>query len=202
MKRLIVGISGASGAIVGVRLLEALKAMQVETHLVLTPWAEATIKLETGQQAKDVAALATCVHSIANQAASIASGSFPVDGMVIVPCSMKRLAHIRHGLADDLLCRAADVTLKERRKLVLVTREMPLSEIHLENMLALARMGVVIMPPTLSFYNRPSSLDDVIHYIVARTLDQFGLEAEFGQRWHGVDHHAEHAYREELDYGL
>jgi 4-hydroxy-3-polyprenylbenzoate decarboxylase len=153
------------------------------------------MKLETGQLAKDIAALATSTYGIANQAATLSSGSYAVDGMVIAPCSMKTLAHIRHGLADNLLCRAADVTIKERRKLVLLTREMPLSEIHLENMLALSRMGVVIMPPMLTFYHHPCSLNDVIDHVVARTLDQFGLSATFAQRWYGV----KHAFRSMFD---
>ena len=186
MKRIIVGMSGASGAVIGIRLLEAMRDLDVETHLILTKWAEATINLETQQNAREVRPLASAVHSITNQASPLASGSYPVDAMVIAPCSMKTLAHIRYGLADDLLCRAADVTIKEHRKLVLLTREMPLSEIHLENMLALARMGVVILPPMLTFYTNPYSLDDEINHVVARTLDQLGLPADFAKRWHGV----------------
>ncbi|GHO50996.1 UbiX family flavin prenyltransferase [Ktedonospora formicarum] len=202
MKRLIVGMSGASGAIIGIRLLETLHDLHIETHLILTKWAEATIKLETWQNAKDLTCLATTVHSVSNQAATISSGSFVADGMIIVPCSMKTLAHIRHGLADDLLCRAADVTLKEKRKLVLVTREMPLSEIHLENMLALARMGAVILPPMLTFYNHPQTLDDMINHVVARTLDQFGFCADFAQRWEGVKHSPSSQQQKETQIGI
>ncbi|MGL5441036.1 MAG: UbiX family flavin prenyltransferase, partial [[Mycobacterium] stephanolepidis] len=145
--RLIVGITGATGAVIGVRLLEHLSKLEVETHLVLSRWARTTIELECGMSAAQLGGLAATVHHPEDQAATISSGSFRTDGMIIAPCSMKTLAGIRAGYAEGLVGRAADVTLKERRKLVLVPRETPLSEIHLENMLALSRMGAQIVPP-------------------------------------------------------
>jgi 4-hydroxy-3-polyprenylbenzoate decarboxylase len=176
-------MSGATGAIFGIRLLEALRESNIETHLVMSKWAETTIRLETSYSVVDVKNLASVVHSPENQAASISSGSFRVDGMVIAPCSMKTLAAIRVGYADGLLARAADVILKERKKLVLLTRETPLNDIHLENMLALSRMGSVILPPVPAFYNNPKSIDDMVNHIVARTLDQFGIDNHLTKRW-------------------
>ncbi len=185
--RLIVGMTGATGAPLGVRLLEALRETEgVETHLVMSQWARTTIELETPYTAREVAKLADVVHGPGNQAAAISSGSYPTDGMVVIPCSMKTLAGIRAGYADGLVGRAADVVLKERRKLVLVPRETPLSEIHLENMLALSRMGVVMVPPMPAFYNHPGSVDDVVNHVVARVLDQFGLPAPQARRWSGL----------------
>ena len=183
--RLIVGITGASGAIFGVRTLEILKELGVETHLVTTRWARTTIPHETSYDLERVEALASVVHNGDNQAAPISSGSFQTDGMIIAPCSMKTLAAIRIGYSDTLVCRAADVVLKERRKLVLLARESPFNEIHLENMLALTRMGAVIFPPVPAFYNRPNSIDDVVNHIVGRLLDQFGLESPEVSRWQG-----------------
>src|SRR3954466_3119635 len=160
--RLIVGMTGATGAVLGIRLLEHLARMpEVETHLVLSRWARTTIELETGMSVAAVGKLADVVHRPEDQGATIASGSFRTDGMVIVPCSMKTLAGIRTGYADGLVARAADVCLKERRRLVLVPRETPLSDVHLENMLALSRMGATILPPVPAFYNHPTSLADV-----------------------------------------
>ena len=185
--RLIVGMTGATGAPFGVRLLEALRPLpDVETHLVMSRWARTTIELETGYSAREVAKLADVVHGSGDQAASISSGSFRTDGMVIAPCSMKTLAGIRAGYSDGLVGRAADVVLKERRRLVLVPRETPLSEIHLENMLALSRMGATVLPPTPAFYNHPEDLGDVVDHIVARTLDQFGLRLPSAHRWSGL----------------
>jgi 4-hydroxy-3-polyprenylbenzoate decarboxylase len=184
--RLVVGMTGATGAVLGVRLLRQLGLCDdVETHLVMTRWARATIQYETGLTAREVAALATVSHQPDDQGSPIASGSFPVDAMVVVPCSMKTLAGIRTGYADGLLLRAADVTLKERRKLVLVPRETPLSEVHLENLLALARMGVVLIPPMPAFYNHPKSVDDVVDDLVCRVLDQLGFETDQAWRWAG-----------------
>ncbi|MFE6592485.1 bagremycin/ferroverdin biosynthesis UbiX family decarboxylase BagM/FevK [Streptomyces sp. NPDC057781] len=184
--RLIVGMTGATGAVLGVRLLTELQRNpQVETHLVLSRWARATVELETGLSTREVAALADVTYSPDDQGAAISSGSFPTDGMVIVPCSMKTLAGIRAGYAEGLMGRAADVTLKERRRMVLVPRETPLNEIHLANMLDLARMGVSIVPPMPAFYNRPESVDDIVDHIVMRVLDQFGLEATGARRWEG-----------------
>ncbi|MEU3721078.1 non-oxidative hydroxyarylic acid decarboxylases subunit B [Streptomyces californicus] len=185
--RLIVGMTGATGAILGVRLLERLAAdPAVETHLVLSRWARATIELETGRTARDVAELADAVHNSEDQGAAISSGSFRTDGMVVVPCSMKTLAGIRTGYAEGLVSRAADVVLKENRPLVLVPRETPLSHIHLENMLALARMGVRIVPPMPAFYHHPRTTDDIVDHIVARILDQFDIEVPSARRWSGM----------------
>ncbi|MGW2280362.1 non-oxidative hydroxyarylic acid decarboxylases subunit B [Streptomyces sp. NPDC001770] len=185
--RLIVGMTGATGAAIGVRLLENLAELpDVETHLVLSRWARATIELETGRPVAEVNALADVVHSPDDQGATISSGSFRTDGMVLAPCSMKTLAGIRAGYAEGLVARAADVVLKERRRLVLVPRETPLSEIHLENMLALARMGVRIVPPMPAFYNHPRSVDDIVDHITARILDQFDLPAPAARRWEGM----------------
>ncbi|MGW7519747.1 non-oxidative hydroxyarylic acid decarboxylases subunit B [Streptomyces sp. NPDC054796] len=185
--RLIVGITGATGAVLGVRLLEHLaRDPDVETHLVLSRWARTTIELETGRSVREVSGLADATHSPEDQGAPISSGSFRTDGMVISPCSMKTLAGIRAGYADGLVGRAADVVLKERRPLVLVPRETPLSEIHLENMLALSRMGVRIVPPMPAFYNRPESVDDIVDHLTTRVLDQFGLPAPAARRWEGM----------------
>lgn len=184
--RIIVGITGASGAIFGVRTLEALQSLGVETHLVMSRWARATLLQETGWPYERVESLASTVHSGDNQAAPISSGSFKTDGMIIAPCSMKTLAAIRLGYSDNLLTRAADVVLKERRKLVLLVRETPLSEIHLENMLALTRAGAVIYPPVPAFYNEPKTLDDMVRHIVGRALDQFGLDLAGLSRWQGM----------------
>jgi 4-hydroxy-3-polyprenylbenzoate decarboxylase len=188
VKRLIVGITGATGVIFGVRLLEALKAAEVETHLVLSRWGQRTIEHETGLTCAELESRASVVHGSGNMAATISSGSFPTDGMVICPCTMRTVATIAHGNGENLVHRAADVVLKERRRLVIVPRETPLSEIHLENLLKLARMGVSIVPPMPAFYNRPATLDDMIDHIVARVLDQFGIEAVFARRWDGVMH--------------
>ena len=183
--KLVVGITGASGAILGIRTLEILKALSVETHLVMSRWARTTIAHETGYRVEQVEALASHVHHGDNQAAPISSGSFRTDGMIVAPCSMKTLAAIRIGYSDTLICRAADVTIKERRKLVLVARESPFSEIHLENMLALTRMGAVIFPPVPAFYSVPKTIDDMVNYMVGRVLDQFGLETPDLSRWSG-----------------
>ena len=185
MKRIIVGITGATGAIFGIRLLEALRAAEVETHLVISKWGQQTIEHETGLTAQQVKDLASVLHSTANMAATISSGSFFTDGMAVVPCSMRTLAAIAHGYGEDLVHRAADVVLKEGRKLVLVPRETPLSQVHLENLLKLARQGVAIVPPMPAFYNRPKSVEDIVNHIVARVLDQFGISAEFAKRWDG-----------------
>jgi 4-hydroxy-3-polyprenylbenzoate decarboxylase len=185
--RIVVGISGASGAIFGIRALEALKALDIETHLILSRWARTTIAHETAYTPDQVEKLASVVHHEENQAASISSGSFKTDGMIVAPCSMKTLAAIRAGFGDTLICRAADVILKERRKLVLLARESPFSEIHLENMLALTRMGAVVFSPVPAFYNRPKTIDDIVHHIVGRMLDQFGLDVPGILRWSGFD---------------
>lgn len=183
-RRLIVGITGATGTIFGVRLLEMLRGTSVETHLVMSRWAARTLVHETTYTVEQVQALATEVYQLADQGAAISSGSFLTMGMIVVPCSMRTLAAIAHGLGDNLIHRAADVVLKERRKLVLAVREAPLSDIHLENMLKLSRMGVVISPPAPAFYNRPQTIDDIINYTVARLLDQLEIHVEVN-RWTG-----------------
>ncbi|MCK7624482.1 UbiX family flavin prenyltransferase [Streptomyces sp. RS10V-4] len=184
--RLIVGMTGATGAVLGIRLLQQLREQpDVETHLVMSRWAKATIAMETDWTSRDVAALADVVHGADDQAASVSSGSFRTDGMVILPCSAKTLAAIRAGYGSDLIARAADVVIKERRRLVLGVRETPLSTIHLENMLALSRMGVTLLPPMPAFYNKPQSPDDIVDHIVARVMDQFGLDSERAVRWEG-----------------
>ena len=184
--RLIVGITGATGTIFGVRLLQMLHGSGVETHLVVSKWAARTLAHETPHSLQYVQSLATQSYGIGAQGAAISSGSFVTMGMVIAPCSMRTLAAIAHGLGDNLIHRAADVILKERRKLVLVVRESPFSEIHLENMLKLARMGVVILPPVPAFYNNPQNLDDMINHITMRVIDQFDIHLDVMNRWDGV----------------
>jgi 4-hydroxy-3-polyprenylbenzoate decarboxylase len=183
--RLVLGITGASGAIFGIRTLEALQTLGIETHLIMSRWSRATIAHETDCTLDAVQKLASVVHHEDNQGASVSSGSFKTDGMIVAPCSMKTLAAIRAGYGDTLICRAADVILKERRKLVLLARESPFSEIHLENMLALTRMGAVILAPVPAFYNRPKNIEDIVRHIVGRLLDQFGLDLPGMSRWQG-----------------
>ena len=185
-QRLIVGITGATGTIFGVRVLQMLHGSGVETHLVVSKWAGRTLAHETPYSLKEVQALATQSHGSGDQGAAISSGSFVTLGMVIAPCSMRTLAAIAHGLGDNLIHRAADVVLKERRKLVLVVRESPFNEIHLENMLKLARMGVVILPPMPAFYNHPQSIDDMVNHIAMRVIDQFDIHLDVMNRWDGV----------------
>jgi len=184
--RLIVGITGATGTIFGVRLLQMLYGSGVETHLVMSKWAARTLVHETQYSVKDVQRMATESYPIGDQCAAISSGSFITLGMVIAPCSMGSLAAIAHGLGNNLIHRAADVMLKERRKLVLVVRESPLNEIHLENMLKLSRMGVVILPPVPAFYNHPQNLEDLINHTTMRILDQFDIHLDVMNRWDGV----------------
>jgi 4-hydroxy-3-polyprenylbenzoate decarboxylase len=183
-RRLIVAITGASGSIYGVRLLERLKDTDIETHLVMSRWGARTLVHETSYTPEQVQALATVHHPLTDQGASISSGSYLTLGMVVVPCSARTLAAIAHGIGDNLIHRAADVVLKERRKLVLAVRESPLSEIHLENMLKLSRMGVTICPPLPAFYTRPASIDDLVDYSVSRILDQLGIHVDT-PRWNG-----------------
>lgn len=182
-KRIIIGMSGSTGPIYGIRLLEVLKELDIETHLILSEWGEKTITIETDYKVDEVKALATYVHPATNQAAVISSGSFKTDAMVIVPCSMKTLSAVAHGYADNLVSRAADVVLKERRKLIMVPRETPLSDIHLENMLKLSRMGVVMMPPMPAFYNKPKSIMDMVDHTVSRLLDQLDIDNHLTKRW-------------------
>ena len=185
-RRLIVGITGATGTIFGVRLLEMLQGTDIETHLVMSKWAARTLVHETPYSLEQVQALATTVYPLADQGAAISSGSFLTMGMVVVPCSMRTLAAIAHGLGDNLIHRAADVILKERRRLVLAVREAPLSDIHLENMLKLSRMGVSIVPPMPAFYSKPQTIDEVVNYTVARLLDQVDIHLDVRNRWLGL----------------
>lgn len=181
--RLIVGISGASGVIYGIRLLQALRPLPVETHLIMSRTAEVTLAHETDFKVKQVQALADHVHGVTDLAAPPSSGSFRTIGMVIAPCSMRSLGELASGVTSSLLTRAADVALKERRKLVLLPRETPLHSVHLRNMLTLSDMGAIIAPAMPAFYSRPQTLDDVIDHTVARVLDLFGLEGGRLKRW-------------------
>jgi 4-hydroxy-3-polyprenylbenzoate decarboxylase len=183
-RRLIIGISGASGVIFGIRLLEVLRQQpDFETHLVLTKPGERTIAEETGYAIEKVKALASVVHAPSDIGASIASGSFPTMGMAVVPCSIRSLSAIAYCQGDNLLARAADVVLKERRKLVLLVRETPLHHGHLKAMLAATEAGAVVMPPVPAFYCHPKTLDDLIHHTVGKVLDQFGIEHTLAPRW-------------------
>jgi len=183
-RRLIVGLTGASGSIYGIRLLERLREAGIESHLVLSRWGARTLVHETPYTVEQVQRLADVVYPSTDQGAAISSGSYLTLGMAILPCSMKTLGQIATCTGESLIPRAADVVLKERRRLVLAVREMPLSDIHLENMLKLSRMGAVIAPPVPAFYTRPKTLDDVVDHTVARLLDLFGIHLE-GARWSG-----------------
>ena len=187
--RLIVAMTGASGSIYGVRILELLHTTGIESHLVLSQWGARTLVHETSYSVKEVQALAHTVYHAADEGAAISSGSFQTLGMLVAPCSVRSLAAIAHGLGDSLVHRAADVILKERRRLVLAVREAPLSEIHLENMLRLARMGVVISPPVPAFYTRPATVDELVTYTAVRLLDQFGIHVDV-PRWQGLQNRA------------
>lgn len=181
--RLVIGISGASGVIYGVRLLQALQEFPVETHLVMTRTAEVTLAHETSLKVAEVQALAGRAHPVDDLAAAISSGSFRTLGMIVAPCSMRSLGEIANGISSNLLTRAADVVLKERRRLVLLVRETPLHAIHLRNMTALAEMGAIIAPPVPAFYNRPQTLDDIIEHTIGRVLDLFDLDTGKVKRW-------------------
>ncbi len=184
--RLIVGISGATGAIFGVRLLQFLQEAKIETHLVVSKWGARTLIHETPYSLDQVQKMAAHHYAAQDEGAAIASGSFLTHGMVVCPCSVRSLAAIAHGHGDSLLHRAADVVLKERRKLVLVVRETPLSAIHLENMLTLSRLGAVIFPPVPAFYHHPRTIDDIIDQTVIRVLDQFQIHLPSWNRWDGT----------------
>jgi 4-hydroxy-3-polyprenylbenzoate decarboxylase len=184
-RRLVVGITGASGTIYGVRLLERLRELDVETHLVLSRWGARTLVHETSYTVEQVQRLATASYAATDQGAAISSGSFVTMGMVVVPCSMHTLGAIAHGTGDTLVPRAADVVMKERRRLVLAVRESPFHDIHLENMLRLSRMGVVIAPPVPAFYGHPRTIDELIDHSVTRLLDLFGLHDDRAGRWDG-----------------
>ena len=188
MKRIVVGFSGASGAIYGIRFLQHLRALPgVETHLVVSDAAKRTIVEETDWAVKDVLALATHRYDNKDIGAAIASGSFKTDGMVIVPCSVKAAASVAHCLADNLLTRAADVILKEGRPLILVVRETPLHLGHLRVLTALAEMGAVILPPMPAFYNRPKQIEDLVDHTLARVLDRLGLPQHMVTEWQGTN---------------
>jgi 4-hydroxy-3-polyprenylbenzoate decarboxylase len=182
---IVVALTGASGVIYGVRLLEHLRTIAVPTHLVMSKWAIQTLLEETSTSVDTVKRLATEVHSPDDFGASISSGSFVTRGMVVAPCSLRTLAAIYTGSGTNLIHRAADVVLKERRRLVLVPREAPLSDIHLEHLLRLSRMGTVIFPPVPAFYQRPTSIADLVDHTVMRILDQFGLHVDAAPRWDG-----------------
>lgn len=193
-QRLVVGITGASGVIYGIRLLERLRELPVEAHLVASRWARVTIEHETDYSFADVKALADVTYAENDQAAALSSGSFITQGMVIAPCSTKTLAAIATGFSHNLVCRAADVVLKERRRLVLAVRETPLSSIHLRNMLTLSDAGATILPPTPAFYHRPQEIADIVDHTVLRILDQFDFGLESPSRWAGLA-----PFREEED---
>lgn len=182
---LIVGISGASGAPIAVALLQALRQADVRTHVILTPSAQLTLQQECGLDS--VEELADVVYDYRNIGARPASGSFPTGGMVVVPCSMKTAAGIHSGYSDNLLLRAADVTLKEGRKLVLVARETPMSPVHLRNLYELSMMGVTVLPPMLTYYQRPATIQEMTGHIVGKIMDQFGLQAPEYRRWQGME---------------
>ena len=185
-RRLVVAITGSTGTIYGVRLLQLLQGADVETHLVVSRWGARTLLHETPFSLADVQKLATRAYPAADQGAAISSGSFLTLGMAIVPCSMRTLAAIAHGLADNLVHRAADVVLKERRRLVLAEREAPLSEIHLENMLKLTRMGAIVSPIVPAFYDHPRTIDDLVNHTVGRLLDLFDIHLDVMERWGGM----------------
>jgi len=181
--KLIIGITDSTGVIYGVRLLEVLKEKNIRTHLIITEWAKKCLAMETSFTVDYVKSLATSVSDEANMASSVSSGTHKIDGMIVAPCSMKTLSSIAVGYDETLIARAAGVTLKESRKLVLVTRETPLTAINLENMLKLARLGVVILPPVPGFYTKPKTIDDLVDHTVGKCLDQFNIEHNLYKRW-------------------
>ncbi|KAL5340966.1 flavoprotein [Aspergillus crustosus] len=184
-RRIVVTMTGATGSLMGIKVLIALCRLNVETHLIISKWADATIKYETDYLPSNVKALADYTYNINDMAAPVSSGSFKTDGMIIVPCSMKTLAAIHSGFCDDLISRTADVMLKEKRKLVLVARETPLSEIHLRNMLEVTRAGAIIFPPMPAFSIKPANVEDLVDQSVGRVLDLFDLETGDFERWNG-----------------
>jgi 4-hydroxy-3-polyprenylbenzoate decarboxylase len=184
-RRLVIGISGASGPIYGIRMLEMLKKTDIETHLVMSKSAEMTVVYETNYKPKDVKALASVVHPATDIGASISSGSFSTMGMVILPCSIRTMSEIATGVTSSLVSRAADVVLKEKRRLVLGVRETPLHGGHLRTLVTLSDMGAVIAPIMPAFYNKPKTVDDIINHTVGRLLDLFGIETKLVKRWEG-----------------
>ena len=186
--RLIVGLSGSSGLPYGIRLLEVLQKLgSHEVHLILTDAAKLNISVETDWRVKDVEALADVVHNVMNISASVASGSFRTEGMIVAPCSIRTVSAITHSLADNLLVRAADVTLKERRRLLLMPREAPLHTGHCKLLYEASLLGIIIFPPMPAFYGRPRTIDDLVNTTVGRVLDLFGIDAGLVKRWIGVE---------------
>lgn len=181
--KLVIGITGSTGVVYGVRILEVLKECGIETHLVVTEWAKKCLAIETSYKIDEVKSLATQYSDDSNLASGISSGTYKTDGMIVIPCSMKTLSSIANGYDETLVARAAGVTLKESRKLILVPRETPLTAISLENMLKLARLGVVILPPVPGFYTKPKSIEQLIDHTVGKCLDQFGIEHNLYKRW-------------------
>jgi 4-hydroxy-3-polyprenylbenzoate decarboxylase len=181
--RLIVAITGASGVVYGKRLLEVLQEKKVETYLIVSKAAENVVEHELELTKRELKKLANHVYDINDLTAPIVSGSFKTDGMIVIPCSMKTLAGIAHGYSDNIILRAADVMLKEKRKLVLVPRETPLSVVHLRNMLDLASQGVLVVPAMPAYYHKPEKIEDIIDFVVGKTLDQLGIEHELFKRW-------------------
>src|SRR5450830_588082 len=193
-RRFVIAITGATGAVYGVRLLQTLRALRgsqlpagIEPHLVVSDAAVLTLHEETGMARRDVEALADVVHKAHNVGATIASGSYQADAMVIAPCSMKTLAAVAHGLSDNLIARAADVMLKERRRLILMVRETPFNLAHLRNMTAVTEMGGIIFPPLPSFYHQPKTIDDIVDHTVARVIDLLGIDSHAAPRWNGLN---------------
>lgn len=186
LRRLVVGISGASGALYGVRLLERARALCIETHLVATPAALLNVHHELGLDRATLEALASCAYAPGDIGACLASGSFDATAMVVAPCSMKTLAAVAHGFGDNLLTRAADVTLKERRRLVLMVRETPFNLAHLRNMTAVTEMGGIIFPPLPAFYHRPTTIDQLVNDSVERVLALAGIDGADPQAWQGL----------------
>ena len=184
-RRLVIGISGASGTIYGIRMLELLKKMDIETHLVMSKSAEMTLVYETDYKPKDIKTLASVVHPAADIGASISSGSFATMGMIVVPCSIRTMSEIATGVTSSLMSRAADVVLKEKRRLVLAVRETPLHGGHLRTLTTLADIGAIIAPIVPAFYNKPKTVDDIINHTVGRLLDLFGIETKLVKRWQG-----------------
>jgi len=185
MKKIIIGITGSTGSVLGIRLLEMLGGTEVETHLIISKWGHQTLEYETSYTYEQVIAMADVNYSPGDMGAAVSSGSFHTEGMVVIPCSMASLSCISNGQGTHLIHRAADVIIKEQRKLVLVARETPLNQIHLGNMLKLARMGVCIAPPMMAFYNHPEKIEAMIDHIVMRVLDQFNITVDAVPRWEG-----------------
>lgn len=185
MKKIVVGISGASGAIYGIRTLEVLQRLGIESHAIISNAAERTIHYETDYTVEQVIKLATSVYDQRDIGAAISSGSFKVDGMIVAPCSIKTLSSVANSYNDQLITRAADVQLKERRKLVLIVRETPFNLSHLQSMTLITQMGGVILPPVPSFYHRPKTIDDIVNQTIGKALDQFGIDAHLFDRWDG-----------------